>query len=330
MPVASPESESFMASKNLDGLTVQLRLDAQDEALQQALLAPWNRLEEAAAVYVEWHAFILWVRAITETAGQAPDVIRSTLDGRCPGFREAQQQTRKERSGQSALDWHALEDWIAVHSFAEPKARGWFDAVMYYAYKNLRTEQAWTLWERSKAAWSRLPPPCWPTLEEWNAEVVATRALSQPGTARARAVEALANVNPDRLHRAVSDFLEGRAFAFWVDCASVPQRPLNQAVWGEIRRRCPGLVTTSSPPNWDSSLFFRLVRSLDSHWRAAARAEGWYAALRYHVVYHPRYHRLIHYRERCHDERRHVASNPPSSFSEWLSAADAYFVRPES
>ena len=330
MPVASPESESLMAPKNLDGLTVQLRLDAQHEALQQTLLAPWNRLEEAAEVYVEWHAFVLWVRAITETAGQVPDIIRSTLDGRCSGFRAAQQQTRKEGSGQSALDWHALEDWIAVHSFADAKARGWFDAVMYYAYKNLRTEQAWTLWERSKATWRQHPPSRWPTFEEWSAGVVATRALSQPGTAKARAVEALAKVGPIQLRRAVSDLLEFRAFAFWVDCASEPQRPLNQAVWGEIRRRCPDLVTTPSPPSWDGSLFFRLVRSLDSHWCAAARAEGWYAALRYHVVYHPRYHRLIHYRQRCHDERLQVASNPSSSFSEWLSAADAYFVRPES
>ena len=34
---------------------------------------------------------------------------------------------------------------------------------MYYAYKDLRTEKAWALWEHTKDASSRRPPSIWPT-----------------------------------------------------------------------------------------------------------------------------------------------------------------------
>jgi hypothetical protein len=43
---------------------------------------------------------------------------------------------------------------------------------------------------------------------------MANRALSQAGTEKARAVEALAKVEPARLRRAFWDILESRAFAF--------------------------------------------------------------------------------------------------------------------
>jgi hypothetical protein len=309
-----------METKNLDGLAAQLRIDAEQEALQHALLVPWSRLEEAAAAYVEWHAFILWVRAIADTVEQVPDIIASTLEIHCPGFRQWER---------GCLDWRALEDWIITHRFAEPKAQGWFDALMYYAYKNVRAEQAWTVWERRRAEWSQQRSSRWPTIEEWSTEVVATRTLSQPGTEKARAVEALANVEPARLRKAVSDTIEARALAFWADCASEAQRPLDDAVLGEVRSRCPGLVAASGPtPNWRASLFLRLIRFQDAGWRAKARAEGWYAALRYHVIHHPRYHRLEHYRQRCLDERLQVPRVPSPSFTEWLAAADAYFVAP--
>ena len=43
------------------------------------------------------------------------------------------------------------EEWShRSHRFARARAEGWFDALMYYAYKDLRTEQAWTTWERTK------------------------------------------------------------------------------------------------------------------------------------------------------------------------------------
>src|SRR5947208_14222605 len=118
--------------------------------------------------------FILWVRSITETADQLPEIVRSALQSRCPGFLERQSRERKE----DLPLWRSVGEWVAAHCFAKARAEGWFDALMYYAYTDLRTEQAWPSWERTKAVWRETPPSKWPTPEEWTAEVLATRSLA--------------------------------------------------------------------------------------------------------------------------------------------------------
>ncbi len=310
-----------MARGNFENLVLNIRLDRKQKALQDALLVPWSELEATADEYVQWHCFILWVRAVSESAGEIPDALGSELRRQCPGF------LKSDDPAPNRPVWQSLEEWIAAQYFGEPTAAGWFDAVMYYAYKDLRTEQAWTLWERTKAAWRQNPPSRWPTFEEWTADLVATSTLAQEGTEKARAVEAMTNVDRHKLQAAVCDVLERRAFAFWVDCVYQPEQPLDPTVMSEIAQRCPDLMgVLSAEPLWCASVFCRLIRRGDSEWRAVARAERWYAALRYHVAHHPRYQRLIHYRQRCHAEwlRVRPISFPP--FLAWLSSADAYCV----
>jgi hypothetical protein len=72
-----------------------------------------------------------------------------------------------------------------------------------------------------------------------------------------------------------------------------------------------------------------LIRLGDAAWSSAARAEKWYSALHYHVIHHLRYHRLIHYNQRCHDDRGRVPPICYPSFPEWLRAADEYFLEKE-
>src|ERR1035441_4238516 len=83
---------------------------------------------------------ILWVRVITETADHLPQIVRSTLHSRCPGFLEDQ---RREQIDNLPI-WKSLEAWVIARCFDRARAEGWIDALMYYAYKDLRTEQAWT------------------------------------------------------------------------------------------------------------------------------------------------------------------------------------------
>ena len=284
---------------------------------------PWQQLAAAAAAFAEWHMIILWVRVIAETADQLPEIVRSALHSRCPGFLESQAREQKN----NLPIWKSLEGWVAGHCFAEARAEGWFDALMYYAYKDLRTEQAWTTWERMKADWRHAAPREWPTLEHWTSEVLATRSLAHPGTEKARAVHALGKVEAPRLNTAVTNLLESRALALWIDAISKPGQPINEAVSTELRSRYPGLLPASgSVALWARSLFSRLLRFGEASWRSAARSEGWYAALRYEVVHHPRYRRLIHYNQHCHDEwsQAHPKSYP--LFADWLATADAYYV----
>ena len=310
-----------MAKRNSANLVVNARRDSKQRALQGALLVPWHQLAEGAAAFAEWHMFLLWVRAIAETADQLPEIVRSALNSRCPGFLECHSRERQD----NLPLWRSLEEWVTAQFFAKARAEGWFDALMYYAYKDLRTEQAWTSWERTKADWRHTLPARWPTLEEWTAEVLATRSLANPGTEAARAVEALGRVEGERLRKAAADVLESWALALWVDCVSKPGQPLKESVLTELRTRCPGLPPAScSDGVWTPPLFSRLVRLGESSWRGTARAEGWYAALRYQVVHHPRYQRLIHYSHRCHDEWSQARPNSYPLFADWLAAADAY------
>ncbi|HWB84460.1 MAG TPA: hypothetical protein VG675_09995 [Bryobacteraceae bacterium] len=310
-----------MAKKDSANLVLNVRRDSKQKALQGALAVPWQYLAEGASAFVEWHMIILWVRVITETAAQVPQIVRSELQSRCPGFLE--EQSREQKEGLPV--WKSLEDWVTAHRFATARAEGWFDAIMYYAYRDLRTEQAWTTWERTNADWRHAAPARWPTLDQWTSEIIGTRTLSNPGTEKARAVQALGTVEHPRLNRAVTDLLESRALALWVDALTEPGQPLDEAVSTELRNRCPGLLPPSgSGPMWARSLFSRLLRFGESSWRGAARSEGWYAALRYEVVHNPRYQRLIHYNQRCHDEWSRTRPKCYPSFSEWLESADAY------
>ena len=318
-----------MLKGNFERLVLRVRLDAKQKALQQGLLVPWPRLAESASAYTEWHIFILWVRAIAEVEEQLPDMVVASLEDRCPGFLDDEIRQQRESRREQRFLWHSLEEWIAAHHFTKPKTDGWFDAVMYYAYTDLRTEKAWSFWERTKDTWMHTRPSRWPTLEEWTAEVLSADTLTRAGTDKARAVAALARVDPDRLRRAVSELLDSRAFALWLACVYQPKQALAEPALNELRRRCPDLQSASySNPIWGETLFFRLVRFEEAEWRAAARAEKWYPALRYHLVHHPRYHRLIHYNRRCRDEWLHVRPISYPSFSDWLHAADAYFVAP--
>ena len=310
-----------MAKTEFANLVLNVRLDSKQRALQEAVLVPWRQLQESAAAYAEWHIFVLWVRVIAETADQVPGIVRSVLQSRCPGFLEGQAREQKD----NLPIWKSLEEWVADHRFTKARTEGWFDALMYYAYKDLRTEQAWTTWERTKADWRQSPPSKWPTVEQWTAEVLATRSLRIPRTEQARAVQALGNVEAARLNSAVADSLNSRAVALWVDSVSKPGHSLDETVSTELRGRFPGLLPASGVgPVWAPSLFFRLFRLGESTWRSAARSEGWYAALSYAVVHHPRYQRLIHYHQRWHDEWSPTRLNFHLSFADWLATADAY------
>jgi hypothetical protein len=310
-----------MAKRDTANLVLNVRRDRKQEALQGALLVPWRQLADGAAVFAEWHLIILWVRVITETAEQLPQIVRAALQSRCPGFLES--LSRKQRD--SLPVWKSLEEWVTAHQFATARAEGWFDALMYYAYKDLRTEQAWTAWERTKADWRHAAPARWPTLEQWTSEILGTRSLANPGMEKARAVEALGTVEHARLNRAVTAVLESRALALWVDAVSEPGQPLQEAILAELRGRCIGLPPSpGTGPRWTRSLFASILRLGESSWRGIARSEGWYPALRYEVANHPRYRRLIHYNQRCHDEWSQTRPRSCLTFSEWLEAADAY------
>jgi hypothetical protein len=278
-------------------------------------------VEESAEDYVEWHTFMLWVRTVVESTGQISEAVRSELRARCPGFVDANESTKHQPI------WKLLEDWIAAEVFAHAKAGGWFSAVLYYAHKDLRIEQAWTFRERAKAGWHGRSPGGWPTFDQWKRGVATTYELAHGGTERARAAAALEKVDRNRLESAVANLLEFRGLAFWVDCVSRTDQPVGATVLAEIEKRCPSAMDVAAAGLlWHEPVLWRLIRRFERESRETARREGWYAALRYYVANHPRYQRLAHYRQRCHDEWLSIRPISLPSFPQWLALADAYCV----
>jgi hypothetical protein len=229
-----------MARGNFDSLVLSVRLDSKDRAVQNSLLVPWRELAATADEYVQWHALILWVRTIMETAGCSPDAMQSELRARCPGLVDGNDSADRQPI------WKRLEEWIATEHFAPARVGGWFDAMMYYAYKDLRIEQAWALWERSKADWSRSKPAEWPTLDQWNLQILGTYTVAPGMTEKARVVAAMENVDRARLESVVVDLVERRAAVLWADCVSKPDQPIDPAVAAEIGKAL-------SQPDWRSN-----------------------------------------------------------------------------
>src|SRR5579864_9434069 len=106
-----------MAKRDSANIVLNVRRDSKQRALQEALLVPWYQLAESAAASAEWHIFLLWVRAIAETAGQLPEIVRSALHSRCPGFLDCHSRER-----QDLPLWRSLEEWVTAHAFAKARA----------------------------------------------------------------------------------------------------------------------------------------------------------------------------------------------------------------
>lgn len=171
-----------MARGNFDNLVLSVRIDRKQRALQHALLVPWCELVARTDEYVEWHTFVLWVRTIVEATGGLPDEIRSELRTRCRGFLD------RNHSAKHQPIWRSLEQWLMANRFADANAGGWFDAIMYYAYRDVRVEQAWSLWKRARADWRLSRPTQWPTFDQWKVQIAATYTLARGGTEKARVV----------------------------------------------------------------------------------------------------------------------------------------------
>jgi hypothetical protein len=152
---------------------------------------------------------------------------------------------------------------------------------MYYAHKDVRIEQAWSLWERSKADWSRTQPAQWPTFDEWKLQILGTYTLAPGITEKARVVAAMENVDRERLESAAADVMERRAVVLWADCVSKPDQPLDPSVVAEIENCCPKANTAVpvASPRLAPTLA-RLIRHVESEWREVARQERWYPAWR--------------------------------------------------
>jgi hypothetical protein len=302
-----------------------LRHAARERADNEARSVPWQKLLEVRNQYINWQEFSLWVRSILEVEHRVPAWLREVLDDRCPGFLE--KKGRGERPTSKRPLHLCLEDWIEDEVFGSTKKEGWFNAVAYYAVRDLRYQKAEGCWSECVRKWRRVKPIRYPAFDEWKriAEQCDGTAHLSAGVRKSSSPR----VDPGRLADAVSRYIDWEAFAYWIRPALESPRQLPGEVAAELRCRCPGFVEAfahekklsfgSCTHSWD-----RLMTWIADHFFRDAQNEGWFDVILTQARNHPRAIRTMEYADDC-DESGYVhAPKPYPTFQEWRKQADSY------
>lgn len=311
-----------MAKRDLQEVVSTLRHDARQRALQVALRAPWPAIQDAAACYIDWLAIALWVRAISAVRVDIPRGVEATLEEVCPDFYRVTAAAWNEGD---ATVWRSMMDWVESHQFGAAKSEGWFEAVLFYAHSDPRTEQTWRHWDQTTESWQNSAPTRLPELADWQRQIAAE--IREYQTLDRKRVNIPENVDVHPVEAAAAGIIEARARGLWAAFYCETDLPVPDAVAEEIRTLFPDGSLASDFDRWNRSLFFRVVRYAEAPWRMRARRENWLAALRHRVIFHPRYHRVVHFYRHCVEERAANGVRPDiSRFADWLEAADRYHL----
>jgi hypothetical protein len=309
-----------------------LRRAARERADNEARRVPWQRLFESRNLYIDWQEFYLWVRSILEVEHRVPAWLGEVLDDRCPGFLEEEGRGVKKATSKRPLHF-CLEDWID-EVFGSTKKEGWFNAVAYYAIRDLRYQKAEVCWSECVKKWKRVKPIRYPSFDEWRSIAAKSDSTVHLSAGERKSRAASPRVDHDRLADAVSRYIDWEAFAYWARPAleSSPQRPAEVAA--ELGRRCPGFVEAlareaklgfrNRAQSWD-----RLTTWIADHFFQDAQNEGWFDAILTQARNHPRAIRTMEYADDCDEAGRLHPPKSYPSFQEWRKQADAYVPTPD-
>ena len=301
---------------------------------REAARIPWPRLQEAREEYVEWEAFVLWVRAIEEAEGESPGWLAKVVEKRCQGFSELLTERKSEHVSELARLWRHFELWINECIFAEIWREGWMNAVGYYAARDIASVRNHAYWEYCEREWGCSKPDHYPSFHEWlkAAEHCSDRVLDRcemPAEKR-RLVKLGRLVNPRMLRKAVERYVEWEDFAYWARTALEAGSQLPASVKREVKRRCPGfleadaIARAANPAEEPHCRFTRMIKWIEDHGFAEVQKRGWFDVLRYQAHLHARHARVIDYWHNWEASWTKDRSERYPSFREWQRSADRY------
>jgi hypothetical protein len=293
---------------------------------EQSLRTPWRDFAKACEQLIEWHSFALWVRAIVDTERSVPQWLKEAIDHRCPGFPEP----RPDAADGDSI-WLDLSEWIEDHFFAPARDGGWIDALHYYSGQDPRSEQIWSHWTRTEAAWRKRKPKDYPAYDQWHGEVLNWAALDTGTESESIPATVGPSPPPDRLAALVSQYIEWEAFAFWVRLMVGRHANIPAEVAGVIEQRCPGFLSQiqmqpTAKAEYATWFWRELLSWIETHIFADTKEKSWLDTVRDGARTHLRGERLAAYWAFCSSQWR---KNPPASnpsFNEWLQQADAFLV----
>ncbi len=310
---------------------------ARREADRLARRIPWQRLLEARRLYVEWNAFSLWVRAITEAEGEIPTWLSRILGERCPGFLECERQYREAYPEEESILWRRLAEWIEANVVGFAKHEGWLRAVTFYAVRDPAFSRDCAYWQHSEKQWKRRRPSSYPSFEEWRraSEVCSDDIIDafEMREDKRQIIKQCRKVTPECLAEAVIQYSEWEALTYWLRSLLETDTEFPVVVTQELKSRAPDFLVSDKELRCTlaqehySQRWKALLKWGSDHLFTDARQEGWFDALVYCSQAHPRSVRTIDYWVFYWDEhwsRLPLASYP--SFREWRHAADGFVV----
>lgn len=136
-------------------------------------------------------------------------------------------------------------------------------------------------------------------------------------------------VAPDRLAQTITDFVEWRAFSYWLRLAVETQGFVSDPISAILQERCSGFMDYAAAyakehPQEPESLRLRLLEWIDEKVFQAPIAEGWRHALGYYATRDPRMDQLRSYWKRCQQAWK---LQPPASFPSFEIWREAAFQR---
>ena len=303
-------------------------------AEKKALRIPWPQLDEAREKYVDWEAFVLWVRAIEHAEGGFPEWLAKIVDKRCWGFSKSVEKRSPDHSDVPPVFWPHLERWVNERIFGEIWREGWMNAVGYYAARDLASLRNHAYWEYCEGQWKRSKPAAYPSFQEWRkaSERCIDQVLDecQMREEKRRLIKLSRRVSPRTLRQAVDRYMEWEVFAYWARTALESGCPLPASVERELKRACPGFlevdaaVRAANPKEEPHLRFNRMIKWIEDHEFTNATKRGWFDVLLYQVRLHARHARVIDYWHDWEaDWEKHSSPKYPS-FAQWKKAADSY------
>ncbi len=297
---------------------------ARERADAQARRVPWQRLLHARNDYIAWQEFYLWVRSVLEIENCIPDWLVEILNERCPGFVENEKKLTPKAAKNRPLPLR-LEDWIDDHIFGFARDEGWFNAITYYAIRELRYQRAEVCWSQCVKDWKKARPLRYPTFEEWKLMAERCDPTAHLVPELRKRMACTKRVDPLRFAEAVSRYIDWESLGYWARPALEQRSELPKTVLHELQKRCaPFFGTNPVVRDWQHFMLW-----ISDHYFSDARREGWFDALLLRVQDHPRAIRTMEYADYCEEMWGSQLPEPYPSFEEWRRNADAYVEPPK-
>src|SRR5713226_3584292 len=136
-------------------------------------------------------------------------------------------------------------------------------------------------------------------------------------------------VEPDRLAQTITEFIEWRAFSYWLRLTVETQGFVSDPMIGILQERCPGFLDYAAAyakehPREPEFLWLRFLEWTDEKLFHVSIAEGWRHALGYYATRDPRMDQLRAHWKQC---RRTWKLQTPLSFPDFKGWREAAFQR---